>query len=88
MTEYSVNMPEEAFDTVKADYQAHDKTCSSIPNLWIGRKGGFSDMWSQGPCDGCDVWFYIEGLKWYEGSGTDGVDEQSFCDCCDRKRQK
>lgn len=80
--------PPGLFENIKKDYEEHDKTCSSIPQMWLGHKGGISDMWSQGPCDGCDVWFYTEGLKWYEIPVEDGIEEENYCDCCDRKRQK
>lgn len=82
------NFPPGLFENIAKDYVEHDKTCSSIPHMWLGHKGGVSDMWSQGPCADCDVWFYVDGLKWYEGSDDGEIDEYSLCNCCDKKRQK
>lgn len=89
MTEYEIKwFPPGIFSHILIQYQEHDKTCSSIPQMWLGHKGGVSDMWSQMDCDGCGVTFYTEGLNWYDGSDDGEIDETNYCDCCDRKRQK
>jgi hypothetical protein len=82
------HFPEGIFPNILKDYEEHDKSCSSIPHMWLGHKGGVSDMWSQTDCDDCGVCFYIDALIWIEGSVTDEIDDQNLCDCCNRKRQK
>lgn len=90
MTEYSVYISELVFDSIKADYAAHDKSCSSIPNMWLGSKGGFSCFNEQENCDGCKVTFYWEGL--HENGfilDEDGYEAEAYyCDCCNRKVNK
>lgn len=30
---------DQLFESVRSDWDAHDKTCTSLPHLWLGRKG-------------------------------------------------
>lgn len=90
MTEYSIYISERVFDSIKADYEAHDKSCASIPHLWCGSHGGFSCFNEQAECDGCQVTFYWDGLR--EGlpsTGEDGYEvDTHYCDCCMRRLEK
>lgn len=78
-------LPEGVFAGIKADHEAHDDSCLSLQDMWLGRIGGVScasDLWD---CSDCEVTFYLEGLSWinYE---ADDEDELYLCNCCATKR--
>ena len=67
---------------VRRDWDAHDKTCKSLPYFWLGRKGGVTAPGDVGGCDGCGVTFFWEGLSWSNYPDEDTV---YLCECCVRK---
>lgn len=82
MTSQYINphMHDKVFDYIKKAYEDHDKSCSSIPEMWLGCLGGFSSLNEQAMCDGCEVSFYWDGIKEIETEDTNWF----FCDCCFR----
>lgn len=62
-------------------WDEHDKTCTSLPHLWLGRKGGVSCPSDLDDCDGCGVTFFHEGLTCTD---YDADDLEYLCDCCRR----
>lgn len=55
-------LPDGVFDHIAAAYAAHDDTCASLPEFWLGRTGGVSAFGEQGPCADCHAVFHNEGL--------------------------
>jgi hypothetical protein len=85
MEEYKINyFPPGLFSDIQLSYEKHDKTCSSIPHLWLGHTGGKSCFGEQAECDNCQVVFYYEGLKEVELP----EDFKYYCDCCYRALAK
>lgn len=78
-------IPPNAYPRYVEAFEAHDQSCLSLDNFWFARVGGVSDMWSQGPCDGCDDWFYVEGLVNIFWDDED-KDEVMLCACCAVRR--
>jgi hypothetical protein len=70
--------PDGIFPSILKDYEEHDKSCSSIPYMWLGYKGGFSSFGEQNDCDNCNVTFYYDGLKEVELPD----EYKYYCDCC------
>lgn len=87
MTEYEIKyFPPGTFENVLKDYEEHDKTCSSIPHLWLAHKGGFTDIWELQDCDSCRVTFYTDGIKHRFEFDVDGEEYNAYyCDCCNRR---
>jgi hypothetical protein len=74
----------QVFTSIIKDFEEHDASCRSLSDLWLGRKGGFTDFNEITQCDGCDVTFYVEGLHYVEPENNDGW-ELNYCDCCNRR---
>lgn len=73
------------FSNVRANWDAHDKTCGSMEWFWPGHSGGVSCPSDLTSCEDCDVTFYNEGVHnvtWSEP----GEDSLWLCSCCARKR--
>lgn len=51
-----------AWDSVKDAILEHDKTCKSLPYIWLARAGGISSPMDLGTCDDCGVTFFNEGI--------------------------
>jgi hypothetical protein len=68
---------------VRANYDAHDKTCVSMRYFWLGSRGGVSCFSDLADCDGCGHTFLNEGVAWvnWEVADTD-EDEVRLCACC------
>ena len=68
---------------VRANYDAHDKTCASMSQFWFGRLGGVSGVGEQEDCHSCGHTFYLEGLAWVNWATADQDDEDiRLCACC------
>lgn len=72
-----VYIPEGVFPSILKQYEEHDKTCGSLPDIWFGRKGGVSCWNEQNECVLCDVTFYNEGLRYFGEDWDNG-----YCECC------
>lgn len=60
-------------------YNSHDKSCSSIEEIWMGYSGGFTDLNATFDCCLCGVTF------WYEGSNFKDSNlefDNPYCGCC------
>lgn len=75
------------FDSVRKAWDEHDKTCTSLPRLWLGRKGGVSCPSDLTDCTGCGVTFYNEGVTWVTWDDPDAEEDVYLCDCCQRGRE-
>jgi hypothetical protein len=88
MTETAAAKPtcyDQLFESVRTGWDAHDKTCTSLADLWLGRKGGVTCLGDIGDCSRCGVTFYWEGLtdiNWR--SGEPRTDSDYRCECCIR----
>jgi hypothetical protein len=89
------------FSHIQQAILAHDPSCLSLPDLWLGHVGGVSCPSDISDCDDCGVTFYNEGLmgqyppdrNWKIGDPVlqtvdDDGDffEAQLCECCGRIR--
>lgn len=73
--------------TVRANWDAHNKTCTSLPHFWLGyRGGGVTCLSDVTDCDTCHATFYLDGLTFIPVPGDD--DGRYLCECCQRSRRK
>ncbi len=70
------------FESVRKAWDEHDKTCTSLSRLWLGRHGGVSCPSDLTDCDGCGVTFYNEGVTCTD---YDADDLEYLCECCRRR---
>jgi hypothetical protein len=75
-------------DSVRRDWDAHDKTCESLPHMWLGYRGGVSCISDWESCYDCGVLFSLDGLIWVNWKDTDAGEELRFCECCLRKKKE
>jgi hypothetical protein len=73
-------------DSVRRHWDAHDKTCKSLPHMWLGRKGGVSCLSDFTDCSGCEVTFFWEGLTFTNEDDPAADADEYLCECCLRKR--
>ena len=74
------------FPEIRADYEAHDKSCVSLRDIWLGRKGGVTCPGDLEDCVDCGVTFYREGVSWLNYDAPDDEEEIHACGCCALKR--
>ena len=71
------------FDRIRKDWDAHDKTCKSLPDLWLGRRGGVSCPSDLTDCDKCGATFFNEGVTDLNWDRPDAEPDYR-CECCRR----
>jgi hypothetical protein len=72
-------------DSVRRDWDAHDKTCRSMPYFWLGRRGGVSCPSDLTDCGRCGAAFYNEGVTDLNWKNPDPDAEPDYrCECCAR----
>jgi hypothetical protein len=70
-------------DAVRRDWDAHDKTCKSMDEFWLGYHGGVTAIGDITDCNKCGATFYYEGLldlNWQD----DDAESDYRCECCRR----
>jgi hypothetical protein len=73
------------FDSVRRNWDAHNKTCQSLRHFWLGRRGGRSCPSDLTDCGGCGATFFNEGVTDVNWDSTDPDAEPDYrCECCTR----
>lgn len=71
--------PDGTFNYILEQFSNHDQTCTSLPTIWFGHKGGYTSMGDTITCNGCDVFFWSDGIfHVIEEPESDYV----YCGCC------
>lgn len=73
------------FESVRTAWDEHDKTCESLGDLWLGRKGGVSCPSDITACGRCEVLFYNEGVTLVNRDDPDAEEDIYLCECCRRR---
>ena len=79
---------DQLFENIREAWDEHDKTCTSLEHLWLGRKGGVSCPSDLTDCGVCGVTFYNEGVTNTNWDSKDpDADWDYRCECCSRTPQ-
>jgi hypothetical protein len=90
MTDIAESKPwcyDRLLDSVRKDWDEHDKTCESMAWFWLGYRGGVSCPSDITTCHQCGVAFYNEGVVCVNEDDTEAEEWDYRCECCRRPPQ-